>query len=47
MTLADLKIQRVMCRRDLQDSGSKLRIDCFVGNDGNFLACEWPPGMFA
>ena len=47
MTLANLKIYGVMSRRNFQHSRAKFGIDCFVSDDGNFLACEWTPCVFA
>ena len=47
MALADFEIERVVRGRDFQNTGPEFRIDCFVGNDRNFLACERTPGVFA
>src|SRR4029077_14886136 len=46
MALTNLEIQRVVRGRDFQDAGAEFRIDCFIGNNRNFLTCERTPRMF-
>ena len=47
MALADLKIQRVMRRRNFQNTSAEFRIDCFVSNNWNFLTRQRTPRVLA
>src|SRR5256886_16505448 len=46
MALTNLEIQRVVCGRYFQDAGAEFRIDCFIGDNRNFLACQGTPRVF-
>src|SRR5437667_12786082 len=46
MALANLEIQRVVCGRDFQDTGAEFQIDCFIGDNRNFLTCQGTPRVF-
>ena len=46
MALTNLEINRVMRGRDFQDAGAEFRIDCLIGDNRNFLACQGTPRMF-
>src|SRR6202022_3430828 len=47
VTLANLKIQFIMRRCDLQHSGAKPGIDCLVCDDRDLCTREWSPAMLA
>lgn len=46
VAVADLKVVRVMRRRDLHRPGAKLGIGMFVGDDGNLSADAWHDDLF-
>ena len=47
VTLSDLEVERVVRRRDFQNTRPEFRVDRFVGNDGKFLARKRTPHVFA
>ena len=46
MALTDLEIQHVVRVRYFQDTGTEFWIDCFIGDNRNFLTCERTSRMF-
>src|SRR6185369_3332152 len=47
MTPTHLVIVRIVCRRDLDSAGAKLRIDVLVGNDRDLAIGEWQEDCLA
>ena len=47
VTLADLEVHFVVCRRHLQNAGPKFRIDRFIANDRELRARQRAPDMFS
>src|SRR5439155_16052151 len=47
MTLADLEIQRGVRGRYFWNASAELRVDCFIGDDRNFLTRERTPRVFS
>ncbi len=47
VSLADLKVVRIMCRRDFDDTGSFRRIGVFIADNRNFAVHNRKPCIFA
>ena len=47
VTLTNLEIERVVGRSNFQNSCPELRINRFIGDDGNFLTRQRPPCVLA